>query len=135
MTGIPGSPVAPPAADGSRRWWVPAATDRDDDPQVFPREGPTTDMVDRIAEARRAVDAASEAVDERTIREQLQSVDRGLAAVDEGPTDDQEGERLEEVEAKLAGLGDEVDGAVADRIGDARDQIDAFRRERTREWE
>lgn len=91
-------------------------------------------MADRITEARRAVAEAAEAVDDRTVREQLQSIDEGLGDVGEEPDDAEKGDRLESVEAKLAGLGDETDGEVADHVGRARDLIDAYRRDRAQDW-
>lgn len=93
-------------------------------------------MVDRIAAARRLVATASDETDDATVREQLHSVDEGLAAVSERADDATEGERLEEVEAKLVGLGDEVDEEdVHQRVQDARDHLDAFRREEAQNWE
>lgn len=92
-------------------------------------------MVDRIEEARRLVATASDDADDATVREQLHSIDRGLEAVSDEPDDAEKGDRLEEVEAKLVGLGDEVDDErVLDRIEDARDHLDAYRRDRARDW-
>lgn len=91
-------------------------------------------MVDRIADARRVVAEASDAVDDATIREQLHSVDRGLAAVADEPADAEKGDRLESVEAKLVGLGDEVEGDAAEYVATARDLLDDYRRERTQDW-
>lgn len=93
-------------------------------------------MVDRITDARRAVATASDVVEDETIRTQLHSIDRGLAAVGEEPDDPEKGDRLEEVESKLVALGDRTDdGAVLDRIEEARDLVDAYRRDRARDWE
>ena len=92
-------------------------------------------MVDRIERARRAVDAAADETDDATVREQLRSIDEGLAAIGEEPDDAEKGHRLEAVEAKLVGLGDEVDNVpVHRRIEDARDQVDAYRREDAPDW-
>lgn len=92
-------------------------------------------MVDRIADARRVVAEASDAVDDATVREQLHSVDRGLAAVADEPADAEKGDRLESVEAKLVGLGDEVDDdEAAEYVATARDLLDDYRRERTQDW-
>lgn len=91
-------------------------------------------MVDRIADARRVVAEASDVVDDATVREQLHSVDRGLAAVADEPADAEKGERLESVEAKLVGLGDEVDGDAAEYVATARDLLDDYRRDRTKDW-
>lgn len=92
-------------------------------------------MVDRIEEARKSVATASDVTDDRAIQEQLQSVDVGLDEVEEVPDDEQRGERLEEIEAKITGLGDEAtDGAVVEHLEDARDYIDAYRRDRAQDW-
>lgn len=92
-------------------------------------------MVDRIQEARRLVADASEDADDSTVHEQLNSVDEGLRVLADEPGDEVKGDRLEEVEAKLVGLGDHVDDdAVLDRIEDARDHIDAYRRDVTQDW-
>lgn len=92
-------------------------------------------MVNRIEEARRLVDAAATESDEAAVREQLQSVSVGLATVDEEPADATQGDRFEELEAKLVGLGDEVaDEAVRRRVQNARDHIDAYRRSDAQDW-
>lgn len=92
-------------------------------------------MVDRITEARRLVAAASDETEDATVREQLHSIDNGLAVVADEPDDAIKGDRLEEVEAKLVGLGDETDEeAVLRRIENARDHIDAFRRDEAQDW-
>ena len=93
-------------------------------------------MVDRIEEARRRVTTASDVTDDRTIRDQLQSVDAGLDGIEDVPDGRQRGERLEEIESKLTGLGDEAsDDAVVEHLEDARDHIDAYRRDRAQNWE
>lgn len=92
-------------------------------------------MVDRIAEARRIVATASDATDDAVVREQLQSIDQGLAAVATEPDDAVKGGRLEEIESKLVGLGNEVDDeAVLAGIEDARDHVDAIRRNDAQDW-
>jgi hypothetical protein len=50
--------------------------------------------------------------------------------------DELRGERLEEIEDKLTGLGDEAveDDGVMDRLAEARDQLDAYRRDRAQNW-
>lgn len=91
-------------------------------------------MVDRISNARRAVAEASDAVDDATIREQLHSIDEGLAAVENEPDDAEKGDRLEAVESKLVGLGDETEDEATERIEAARDLLDAYRRDRAQDW-
>ena len=92
-------------------------------------------MVDRIEEARRLVDTASEDTEDATVREQLHSIDEGLAVVADEPDDAVKGDRLEEVEAKLVGLGDEVDDDhVLHLIENARNHVDAFRRDKAQNW-
>lgn len=92
-------------------------------------------MVDRIEQAASIVDDASELTDDSTIREQLDSVVSGLNAVAEEPDDAVKGDRLEEVEAKIVGLGDEAeDERVEAALQDARDHVDAFRRDRAQDW-
>jgi hypothetical protein len=92
-------------------------------------------MVDRIEEARRLVATASEDVDDATVREQLHSIDEGLAVVNEERDDAVKGDRLEEVAAKLVGLGDEVgDDHVLHLIENARNHVDTFRRDKAQNW-
>lgn len=93
-------------------------------------------MVDRIEKARRLVADASEDADKRDIHEQLNSIDEGLKVLgDEESPDEVRGDRLEEVEEKLVGLGNQVDDeSVLRRIEDARDHIDAYRRDETQDW-
>jgi hypothetical protein len=94
-------------------------------------------MVDRIAEARRLVDEASDVTDDATVQEQLRSIDEGLGVLAEEPDDAVKGDRLEEVEAKLVGLGNELDdddGRVHHLFENARNHVDAFRREKAQNW-
>ena len=92
-------------------------------------------MVDRIEEARRLVAEASEDASERDIHEQLDSIDEGLAVLADEPDDAVKGDRLEEVEAKLVGLGNEVDDEhVHHLIENARNHVDAFRRDEAQDW-
>ena len=92
-------------------------------------------MVDRIEEARTLVDEASADTDDATVQEQLHSIDEGLAVLADEPDDAVKGERLERVEAKLVGLGDETDDdRVLHLIENARDHVDAFRREKAQNW-
>ena len=95
-------------------------------------------MADELANARVAVQRASEDSDNATVREQLDSIDRGLMELSESEStldNEPHGDRLEEVEEKIVGLMDETDGSAHTRLGDARDSIDANRRRYTREWD
>ena len=110
-------------------------------------------MVDRIERAREDVQRASDLTEDRIVREQLQSIDEGLeemthsSAEDVSDTDHEEaggavktegdvphGDELQQVEAKLAALGDDAEGRARELIQDARDRIDGFRRRNTRDW-
>lgn len=93
-------------------------------------------MVDRITEARRLVDEASDVTDDATVQEQLHSIDEGLGVLADEPDDAVKGDRLEEVEAKLVGLGDELDDEdrVHHLVENARNHVDAFRREKAQNW-
>lgn len=106
------------------------------DPYIFPNQRPISGMVDRIEKARRLVADASEDADKRDIHEQLNSIDEGLQVLDDAESENEvKGDRLEEVEEKLVGLGNQVDDeSVLRRIEDARDHIDAYRREETQDW-
>lgn len=95
-------------------------------------------MEDRLASARDAVEKASELTDDSNVREQLDSIERGLDSLsgEAAPDDDaEEGDRLEEVERQLVELGDETDDLAAEHVQTARDRIDEFRRDRARDWE
>lgn len=92
-------------------------------------------MVDRIREARRIVSEAADETEQATVREQLHSIERGLAAVAEEPDDGEKGDRLEEIEATIVGLDDETEpDAIRDELADVRDLIDAYRRDRAQDW-
>lgn len=94
-------------------------------------------MTDHITSARRAVRSAAESVDRSHVREQLESIDQSLESLsgDEAPDeDDVEGDRLEEIEDKLTGLGDEVDERTIEYLERARDHIDAYRRQYAQNW-
>lgn len=92
-------------------------------------------MVDRITEARRLVATASDDTDDATVREQLHSIDEGLEVLETEPDDAVKGDRLEEVEAKLVGLGDELDDDhVHHLVENARNHVDAFRRDKAQNW-
>jgi len=94
-------------------------------------------MDDHLTDARRAVVAASDAVDDATVREQLRSIEEGLSDLSGARNredDDQLGDELRTIEDKLSGLLDETDGVTRERIADARDHIDAYRRADTQDW-
>lgn len=92
-------------------------------------------MVDHIRSAREAIDEAVDVTGDAVIREQLQTIEDGLAVLQREEADERQGDRLEEVESKLVGLGDETDDDVtADRLETARDHIDAYRREFAQDW-
>lgn len=96
-------------------------------------------MIDQLSVARQSIQQASETTDKSDVREQLNSLDEGLMELtEEEKTQDTdpaiETERLEQMEAKLAGLLDATDGATTTQIEEARDAIDIFRQEHT-DWE
>lgn len=105
---------------------------------------------DQLEAARKAVRRASDNADERDVQNQLKSIDEGLGELDNEKetqpsepgeqktrqTDPaEEGDRLQEVEKKLAGLLDQTDGAAQTEIEEARDAIDTYRQEHTQDWE
>lgn len=104
---------------------------------------------DQLEAARKAVRRASDNADESDVRNQLQSIDEGLGELDNEketqPSDtgeqktketaaSAEGDRLQQVEEKLAGLLDRTDGAAQEEIEEARDAIDTYRQEHTQDW-
>ena len=110
-------------------------------------------MTDRIDQAREAVRRAADVTDEAAVQKQLQSIDEALmemthsSADESSPTDSEDedaavktegdvprGDHLQEVESKLAGLGDETEGEARTLVQDARDHLDAYRRQYTRDW-
>lgn len=110
-------------------------------------------MADQIDQAREDVQRAAEVTDDAVVQKQLLSIDEGLeemthsAQEDVSGTDRQEeggavktegddphGNQLQEVEAKLAELGDETDEQARSLIQDARDQLDGYRRQKTQDW-
>lgn len=110
-------------------------------------------MTDRLERAREDVQRAAETADDAVVHKQLLSIDEGLeemthsSAEDVSPTDREEeggavktegdvphGEKLQQIEAKLAELGDDADGRTRELIRDARDQLDGYRRAVTRDW-
>lgn len=95
-------------------------------------------MEPSLARARDAVQSASELTDDAHVREQLNSIDQGLATLTgaDAPTEyETEGDRLEEIERQLVQLGDDAEGLTLEHIQTARDHVDAFRREYAPEWE
>ena len=110
-------------------------------------------MTDRLERAREDVQRAAETTDDAVVHKQLLSIDEGLeemthsAKEDVSATDEQEeggavkteggdphGDKLQQVEAKLAELADEADGQAHSLIQDARDRLDGYRRENTQDW-
>lgn len=95
-------------------------------------------MSRHLAAAREAVQSAAEIADDSTVHEQLESIDRGLDALsgEDAPGDDlEQGDRLEEVEAKITGLADETEGETLAYLETARDHVDEYRREYAPDWE
>lgn len=88
-------------------------------------------MDPHLSAARRAIGRASETTDDREAREKLRSLVEGLDVLTEAAGPGPRGDRLEEVEVALARLADETGGETRERIRDARDSIDAYRREHT----
>lgn len=94
-----------------------------------------TSMVDRITEAERLVERASDETDDEIVREQLRSIGEGLATLeDDHGNPDAQGERLQEIESKLVALADETEGPAFERIREVRDLVDAYRRDRAQNW-
>ena len=110
-------------------------------------------MADHTERAREAVQRAADVSDDAVVREQLQSIDEGLAEMTHSASEDvgesdragepatastegdvPHGDELQQVEAKLASLADEADGRVRRLIQGARDELDGYRREVTRDW-
>jgi len=101
-------------------------------------------MAEELAEARDAVQRASETVDDASIREQLQSIDEGLMELTESKSsadsaaktesDVPHGDDLEQVEQKVVGLASRTDAETRSYLEDARDSIDAYRVRYTRDW-
>ncbi len=95
-------------------------------------------MPRHLAAAREAVQSAADIAGDSTVHEQLESIDRGLDALsgEDAPDDDvDQGDRLEQLEAKIAGLADETDGETLAHLETARDHVDAYRREYAPDWE
>lgn len=97
-------------------------------------------MDDRIERARSLAAQASDLTDNADVREQLRSITEGLDRMEgneERPSQEdpkQEGDRLQQVEEKLAGLTDKTEGTARERVEEARDALDAYRRDDTRDW-
>lgn len=110
-------------------------------------------MAERLERAREDVQHAADVTDDAVVHKQLLSIDEGLeemthsAKEDVSPTDRREeggavktegdvphGEKLEQLEAKLAGLSDDADGQAREFIQAARDRLDDYRRAVTRDW-
>lgn len=93
-------------------------------------------MVNRIEAARHSIDAASDETEHRMVREQLRSLSEGLREVEADEERDLQADRLEEIEDKLTSLGDEAadDSDVMERLEEARDHLDAYRRDKAQSW-
>lgn len=110
-------------------------------------------MTGRLQRAREDVQRAAELTDNTVVHKQLLSIDEGLeemthsAKEDVSPTDRQEeggavktegdvphGEKLRQVEAKLAGLSADADGRARELIHAARDRLDDYRQAVTADW-
>lgn len=110
-------------------------------------------MDDRLRRAREDVQRAAEVTDDAVVHEQLLSIDEGLEEMthssmedvsssdsrEEGGAvktegDEPHGDKLEQVEAKLAGLGDDANDQARELIRAARDRLDEYRRDVTRDW-
>ncbi|WP_327054032.1 DUF7553 family protein [Halomicrococcus gelatinilyticus] len=91
-------------------------------------------MADHLQRTRKEIHRATEHVDGE-VQDNLQSIDEELQKLAQGSNTgaefaDDEAERFEHVEEKLSGPMDQVDGGEAERaLQDARDELDAFRRE------
>jgi len=90
-------------------------------------------MTDHLQRTRAEIDRATEHVDGE-VQDNLQSIDEGLQKLTaDGDTGAKfaadEAERFEHVEEKLRGLMDQTDGTAERALQDARDELDAFRRE------
>lgn len=95
-------------------------------------------MSRHLAAAREAVQSAADIADDSTVHEQLESIDSGLEALssEDAPGDaTEQGDRLEQLEAKITGLADETDGETLAYLETARDHVDAYRREYAPDWE
>lgn len=109
-----------------------------DEPGTYLCESRTGNMEPSLARARDAVQSASQLTDDSHLREQLDSIDRGLETLvgEDAPADlETEGDRLEEIERQLVELGDHADELTLEHVEVARDHVDAFRREYAPEWE
>ncbi len=91
-------------------------------------------MTDHLQGARENIRLASDTADGE-VQTNLNSLDEGLGDLtEEGKTSTgepaDEADRFEELEEKLRGLIDETDGETETALQDARDELDAYRRER-----
>lgn len=101
-------------------------------------------MVGHLATAREAIQRASDATDNETVRKQLRSIDEGLMEMTEAGDlpddvpktegDVPHGDDLEEVEQRLADLAGTADGEARTHVKVARDAIDDYRQAVTRDW-
>ncbi|WP_433631918.1 DUF7553 family protein [Halomicrococcus sp. NG-SE-24] len=91
-------------------------------------------MTNHLRRAREEIQRASERADGE-VRENLLSLDEGLDELTEGgktegPDESKDrGERFEHVEEKLLGLMDETDAETETALRNARNELDAYRRD------
>lgn len=85
---------------------------------------------DRLV-ARRAVQRAAVTADDRQDRLVLKSIDEGLMELGDGEKTDEDpdahAERVEELEKKLSGLAEHVDGRTYDHLQTARERFERYR--------
>jgi hypothetical protein len=122
-----------------QRWWTPAA-----DRQFILVAPVAFSVPEHLDSARHAVQEASEETVDASLRQQLRSIDEGLMELTEHSetTDDgvktsgdrPHGGELESIEEQLVRLSDHADGAARTHVQEARDTIDAYRREFVRDW-
>lgn len=91
-------------------------------------------MKEDLSEARRSVRRAARAVDDRELRVVLESIDEGLVELVDGDKTredpDAHAERLHELEQKLDGVSEHVDGKIHDHVSTARKGIESYRERR-----
>jgi len=90
-------------------------------------------MADHLQRTREEIHRATEHVDGE-VQDNLQSIDEGLQQLSAGEetaakVPDDEAERFEHVEEKLRRLMDQTGGEAERALQDARNELDAYRRE------
>lgn len=96
--------------------------------------GDSPNVHDQLSVAREAVQRASDTTEKTDVRDQLQSIDEGMADLTD--TDDPEEfsesietDRVEQIEEKIDGLVEETDDETGRELEEARDAIEVFREE------